>query len=93
MSEWIAFAFRADRSARVAEIGIEKTMNEEDRGFEEAGLNYRLSLQTTRPEAEAAARDMLDRLRACSPSIPWRAYFANPDVDGYGSGGCYPIDK
>jgi len=42
--------------------------------------------------AEAAARDMLDRLRVGSPSIPWRACFAHPYINGHGSGRCYPID-
>ena len=94
MTEWIAFAFRANQidRARAAEIGIEETQLEVDRGFSAAGLNHRLSHHATRPEAEAAARDMLDRLRAGSPSIPWRACFANPHVDGHGSGRCYSID-
>jgi hypothetical protein len=94
MTEWIAFAFRANQidRARAAEIGIEETQLEVDRGFSAAGLNHRLSHHATRPEAETAARDMLDRLRAGSPSIPWRACFANPHVDGHGSGRCYSID-
>ncbi len=66
-------------------------LHEKDRGFEAAGLNYRLSHHATRSEAEAAARDMLDWLRARSPSIPWRACFANP-IDGHGTGRCYSID-
>ena len=88
MTEWIAFAFRANQIDRAAE----ETQLEVGRGFSGAGLNHRLSHYATRPEAEAAARDMLDRLRAGSPSIPWRACFANPHVDGHGSGRCYSID-
>ena len=66
MTGWIAFAFRANQTDRVraAEIGIEETQLEVGRGFSAAGLNHRLSHHATRPEAEAAARDMLDRLRA-----------------------------
>ena len=58
MTEWIAFAFRANQIDRAAE----ETQLEVGRGFSGAGLNHRLSHHATRPEAEAAARDMLDRL-------------------------------
>ena len=92
MTEWIAFAYRANQNDRAAEIGIEETQLEVSRGFSAAELNHRLSHHATQQEAEAAARDMLDLLRARSPSIPWRACYANPHVDGHGSGQCYSID-
>ena len=92
MTEWIAFAYRANQSDRASEIGIEKTQLEVSRGFSAAGLSDHLSHHATQQEAEAAARDRLDRLRARSPSIPWRACYVNPHVDGHGSGKCYSID-
>ena len=88
MNNWIAFAYRTDWLNRVAELGEKDAHHETDRGFEAAGLNSSIDVRATRPEAEAVARDLLGRLRAAEPSVPWRACFADP----YG-GKCYAVDE
>ena len=57
------------------------------------GFNSRISVHATRSEAEAAARDMLGRIRAADSSVPWRACVANPHVDGVGSGKSYAVEE
>jgi len=87
-TNWIAFAYPADRAARSRETEPLEAQHESERELKAIGFSG-ISHHSTQAEAEDAARGILRKLRETHAKREWRVCVADPGPSLVATGACY----